>query len=63
MRGIKENKKLTFASLFSGIGGADIATTAAGWEHKFWCEWDPFCQTVLKYQFYDAINRIENGEG
>lgn len=55
MREIKENKKLTFASLFSGIGGADIAATAAGWEHKFWCEWDPFCQTVLKYWFNNSI--------
>ena len=55
MRGIKENKKLTFASLFSGIGGADIAATAVGWEHKFWCEWDPFCQTVLKYWFNNSI--------
>lgn len=49
------NKKLTFASLFSGIGGADIAATAAGWEHKFWCEWDSFCQTVLKYWFNNSI--------
>lgn len=49
MKGIEKNKKLTFASLFSGIGGADIAATAAGWEHKFWCEWDPFYQTVISF--------------
>ena len=55
MKGIEKNKKLTFASLFSGIGGADIAATAVGWEHKFWCEWDPFCQTVLKYWFNNSI--------
>lgn len=55
MKGIEKNKKLTFASLFSGIGGADIAATAAGLGHKFWCEWDPFCQTVLKYWFNNSI--------
>lgn len=55
MKAAEKNKKLTFASLFSGIGGADIAATAAGWEHKFWCEWDPFCQTVLKYWFNNSI--------
>ena len=55
MKGTEKNKKFTFASLFSGIGGADIAATAAGWEHKFWCEWDPFCQTVLKYWFNNSI--------
>lgn len=49
------NKTLTFASLFSGIGGADIAATAVGWEHKFWCEWDEFCRTVLKYWFNNSI--------
>lgn len=49
------DKTLTFASLFSGIGGADIAATAVGWEHKFWCEWDEFCQTVLKYWFNHSI--------
>lgn len=38
MKETGKSKKLTFASLFSGIGWADIAAIAAGWEHKFWCE-------------------------
>lgn len=42
---------MNFASLFSGIGGADIAAVKAGWNHKFWCEIDPFCQRILKYWF------------
>lgn len=42
---------LTFASLFSGIGAPDLAAVKLGWEHKFWCEVDPFCQQVLKYWF------------
>lgn len=42
---------MTFASLFSGIGAPDLAAVKLGWEHKFWCEVDPFCQQVLKYWF------------
>lgn len=45
---------MTFASLFSGIGGADIAGIAAGFEHKFWCEIDPFCRKVLSYWFKNS---------
>lgn len=40
---------MTFASLFSGIGGAELAALGVGWEPKFWCEIEPFCQQVLKY--------------
>lgn len=45
---------MTHASLFSGIGGFDIAARWAGWENLFNCEIDPFCQTVLKYHFPHA---------
>jgi DNA (cytosine-5)-methyltransferase 1 len=37
------------ASLFSGIGGFDLAAQQMGWENVFHCEWNPFCQQVLKY--------------
>lgn len=46
---------MTFASLFSGIGGAEIAAMGVGWEPKFWCEIEPFCQQVLRYWFKDSI--------
>lgn len=48
-------KPLTHASLFSGIGGFDLAAELAGWTNLFNCEKDPFCQRVLKYHFPDAI--------
>jgi len=36
-------------SLFSGIGGFDIAATWMGWQNVFSCEKNPFCRSVLKY--------------
>lgn len=42
------------ASLFSGIGGFDLAAEWAGWENAFNCEIDPFCRKVLKYHFPKA---------
>ena len=42
---------MTHGSLFSGIGGVDLAAAWAGWENVFACEIDPFCQKVLKYHF------------
>lgn len=38
-------------SLFSGIGGFDLASQWMGWANVFQCEIDPFCQKVLKYHF------------
>ena len=43
------------ASLFSGIGGFDLAAEWMGWENIFHCEQNPFCQTVLKHHFPDSI--------
>jgi DNA (cytosine-5)-methyltransferase 1 len=39
------------ASLFSGIGGFDLAAEWMGWENVFQCEIDPFCQAVLTKNF------------
>ncbi|WP_185214078.1 DNA cytosine methyltransferase [Sphingobacterium mizutaii] len=40
---------LRHGSLFSGIGGFDIAASWMGWQNVFSCEKDPFCRTVLKH--------------
>lgn len=45
---------MTHASLFSGIGGFDIAAEWAGWMNAFNCEIDPFCRKILKYHFPKA---------
>lgn len=41
-------------SLFSGIGGFDLASEWMGWENVFHCEWNPFGQKVLKYYWPNA---------
>ncbi len=41
-------------SLFSGIGGFDLAAEWMGWENVFHCEINPFCQKVLKHHFPNA---------
>ena len=35
-------------SLFSGIGGFDLAAEWMGWENIFHCEWNKFGQKILK---------------
>ena len=42
-------------SLFSGIGGFDLASEWMGWENVFHCEWNPFGQKVLEYYWPNAI--------
>jgi len=43
-------------SLFSGIGGFDLAAQWMGWENIFHCEWNKFGQQVLKYHFPKSIS-------
>jgi DNA (cytosine-5)-methyltransferase 1 len=38
-------------SLFSGIGGFDLAAQWMGWSNVFHVERDPFCQRVLRHHF------------
>ncbi len=45
---------MTHGSVFSGIGGFDLAAGWAGWSNLFNCEINPFCRTILKYHFPDA---------
>ena len=42
-------------SLFSGIGGFDLASEWMGWENVFHCEWNEFGKKVLKYYWPKAI--------
>ena len=46
---------MTHASLFSGIGGFDLAAEWVGWDNIFHCELNPFGQKVLKYHFPNSI--------
>lgn len=47
---------MTHGSLFSGIGGFDLAAQWMGWENVFHCECNPFGQKVLKYYWPEAIS-------
>ena len=53
-RGVLTGRIMVHASLFSGIGGFDLAAEWAGWTNAFNCEIDPFCRRVLEYHFPDA---------
>jgi len=55
---------ITHGSLFSGIGGFDLAADWCGWENKFHCEWNPFGQKVLKHYWpnsttYEDITKTD----
>ena len=47
---------MTHGSLFSGIGGFDLASHWMGWDNRFHCEWNPFGQKVLKHHFPKSIS-------
>ena len=47
---------LKHASLFSGIGGFDLAAEWMGWENVFHCEWNPFGQKILKHYWPKSIS-------
>lgn len=55
---------MTHGSLFSGIGGFDLAAKWMGWENVFHVEKDPFCQRILAHHFpeskaYDDITTFD----
>lgn len=43
-------------SLFSGIGGFDLAAEWMGWENVFHCEWNEFNKKILKHYWPDATS-------
>ena len=55
---------MTHASLFSGIGGAELAAAWMGWQNLFHCEINPFGRRVLEYWYpnstsYEDITRTD----
>ena len=52
----KCRRQITHGSLFSGIGGFDLASEWMGWENVFHCEWNEFGQKVLKHYWPKAIS-------
>lgn len=55
---------MTHASLFSGIGGPEVAAAMMGWENAFHCEINPFGRAVLEYWFpnsksYEDITKTD----
>ena len=45
---------MTHASLFSGIGGPEVAAEMMGWRNAFHCEINPFGRAVLDYWFPES---------
>lgn len=55
---------MTHASVFSGIGGPEVAATMLGWENLFHCEINPFGRKVLDYWYpnsksYEDITKTD----
>lgn len=46
--------KLVHASLFSGIGGSEVAASILGWRNAFHCEINPFGRRILDYHFPES---------
>lgn len=47
---------MVHASLFSGIGGAELAALWMGWTNAFHCEINPFSRKLLEYHFPNSIS-------
>lgn len=45
---------MTHGSLFSGIGGFDLAARWMGWDNLFHVEFNPWCKQVLEYHFPES---------
>ena len=45
---------ITHASVFSGIGGPEVAATMLGWTNLFHCEINEFGRKILDYHYPEA---------
>ena len=59
-----KKKNITHASLFSGIGGPEVAAAMLGWQNVFHCEINHFGKAVLDYWFpnsqsYEDITKTD----
>lgn len=59
-----KKSELTHGSLFSGIGGPEIAAEIMGWKNVFHCEINPFRRKILDYWFpnsksYEDITKTD----
>lgn len=50
------DKNMMHGSLFSGIGGFDLAAQWMGWNNVFHCEINPFGRRILSYYWPNAIS-------
>ena len=55
-RWVSKRKNMNHASLFSGIGGAEVAASMMGWQNLFHCEIQEFPRKVLDYWFPNSIS-------
>ena len=51
-----EEHKILHISLFSGIGGFDLAAEWMGWTNALSCEINPFGRNLLKYYWPQAYH-------
>ena len=50
---------MNHGSLFSGIGGFDLAAEWMGWDNVFHCEWEEFPRKILKHHFPNSISYVD----
>lgn len=50
---------MNHGSLFSGIGGFDLAARWMGWNNAFHVEYNPWCRKVLEYHFPESQSYID----
>ena len=55
-RWVSKKIDMNHASLFSGIGGAEVAASMMGWQNLFHCEIQEFPRKVLDYWFPNSIS-------